>query len=95
MKRFLERIGIETAKDYLAPPEEDKKQLNKLIGQAKNSVKILDKERLFNIINSWLDIASLIAMSNEPSLPSNSTTRRSAVRLPIPGILLNSALFLV
>ena len=51
--------------------EEDKKQLNKLIDQAKNSVKILDKERLFNIINSWLDIASLIAMSKQPEPDSN------------------------
>lgn|GEM_PF-4089974 len=65
MMAVMQGIGIETAKDYLAPLEEDKKQLNKLIDQAKNSVKILDKERLFNIINSWLDIASLIAMSKQ------------------------------
>lgn len=56
MMAVMQGIGIETAKDYLAPLEEDKKQLNKLIDQTKNSVKILDKERLFNIINSWLDI---------------------------------------
>ena len=54
MMAVMQGIGIETAKDYLAPLEEDKKQLNKLIDQAKNSVKILDKERLFNIINSGL-----------------------------------------
>lgn len=71
MMAVMQGIGIETAKDYLAPLEEDKKQLDKLIDQAKNSVKILDKERLFNIINSWLDIASLIAMSKQLELDSN------------------------
>ena len=71
----MQGIGIETAKDYLAPLEEDKKQLNKLIDQAKNSVKILDKERLFNIINSWLDISSLIATSNSFDLESDRVTR--------------------
>ncbi len=75
MMAVMQGIGIETAKDYLAPLEEDKKQLNKLIDQAKNSVKILDKERLFNIINSWLDISSLIAMSNSFDLESDRITR--------------------
>ena len=37
MMAVIQGIGIETAKDYLAPLEEDKKQLNKLIDQAKNS----------------------------------------------------------
>lgn len=80
MMAVMQGIGIETAKDYLAPLEEDKKQLNKLIDQAKNSVKILDKERLFNIINSWLDIASLIAMSKqlEPDSDSYDTDDKRA-----------------
>ena len=80
MMAVMQGIGIETAKDYIAPLEEDKKQLNKLIDQAKNSVKILDKERLFNIINSWLDIASLIAMSKqlEPDSDSYDTDDKRA-----------------
>ena len=61
MQAVMQGIGIETAKNYIAPLEEDKKQLELLISEAKSKAKDVDRDRLIGVLKKWLDITALIS----------------------------------
>jgi DNA invertase Pin-like site-specific DNA recombinase len=61
MQGVMQGIGIDTAKTYLNPLEEEKKKLEYLIEDTSKKSKKISKDKLINILNSWLDISSLIA----------------------------------
>lgn len=61
MQGVMQGIGIDTAKTYLNPLEEEKKKLEYLIEDTSKKSKKISKDKLVNILNSWLDITSLIA----------------------------------
>ena len=65
MKAVMSGIGIDTAQEYLEPLEEEKSRLQSSIDQIKNSVVELDRDKLYGIIKSWLDINSLFASVSE------------------------------
>ncbi len=71
MQGVMQGIGIDTAQNFLNPLEEEKKQLEFLIEDTSKKSKKISRERLIDILNSWLDITSLIATAIECATEDN------------------------
>lgn len=76
MKAVMSGIGIDTAQEYLEPLEEEKSRLQSLIDQIQNSVVELDKDKLYGIIKSWIDISNSLASTSEVDTDQSKSYNR-------------------